>query len=507
MNNQDDAQSNTEVTPYTRYRNELKQTFQNIEDFTFRDVTCNNIPGFIAYIETITDGKKLFNFVYQAFLQYSDLEVVSEQQSQLELSSEPKVTINFPTSHDISEAKDKILAGVCVIGLEGSDELVLIDVSLDNKRSIQEPDDEKAIQGSHQGFIEKIRTNIGLIRQSTMSTDLIVNFMQVGTFVKSELAIVYMGSIANPDVVNEVKIRVGSILMDQVISIGFLEELIEDTSWSPFRQIMNTERVDRVVSCLNEGRVAIFLEGSSTCLVVPVSFFSFLQSVDDYNTRWMVGTIFRTLRFISLFVAILLPAFYIAVVAFHLEVLPDELVITVQKSINKIPFPPLIETLLMELTIELIREAGLRLPSRVGQTVGIVGGLVIGDAIVRAGLISTTMVIVVAITALAGFTIPTHGMSDAIRLLRFPFMFLAAAFGFVGMVFAAIVLLGHLCKLESFGTPYFAPFAPFRPQDLKDTFVRAPLWKFNTRPFDAQPQRVLQQTWSKGWKYYVRKKR
>jgi spore germination protein KA len=507
MNNQDEAQLNTEVTPYTRNRNELEQTFQNIDDFMIKDVTCNNIPGYIAYIETVVDGRKLFNFVYQAFLQYTDLEVVPEQIAELELSSKPEMMTNFPTSQDVSEAKEKILTGVCVIGLEGSNDLVLIDVSLDNKRSINEPADEKSIQGSHQGFIEKIRTNIGLIRQSTKSTDLVVNFMQIGAFVKTELAIVYMGSIANPDVVNEVKIRAGSILMDQVVSIGFLEELIEDTSWSPFRQLLNTERVDVTVSCLNEGRVAIFLEGSSTCLIVPVSFFSFLQSADDYNTRWMVGTVIRSLRFISLFVAILLPAFYIAVVGFHLEVLPDVLVITVQKSINKVPFPPLIEALLMELTIELIREAGLRLPSRVGQTVGIVGGLVIGDAIVRAGLISTTMVIVVAVTALAGFTIPTHGMSDAIRLLRFPFMFLAAAFGFVGIVFATIVLLGHLCKLESFGTPYFAPFAPFRPQDLKDTFVRAPLWKFNTRPLDAQPRRILQQTWSKGWKYYVRKKR
>ncbi|TCZ77851.1 spore germination protein [Paenibacillus albiflavus] len=502
MNYED--QIHTEMT-CAEYKAELELRFGSMDDFIIKDVKCNQIPGFVAYMETLIDKDKLYKIIYERFLLRDDLEIVPDQLGRLQ--QQYGDFTNYPLVKDITLAEEGILKGSCIIGLEGSHELITINIDIDNKRAVGEPTDEKSILGSHEGFIENLRTNISLIRQATRSTDLMVNFMSIGTTVKTELAITYMGSIANPDVVNEVKIRLGGVLMDQVNGIGQLEELIEDYSWSPFPQILKTERVDRAIANMNEGRVVIILDGFSSCLIVPVSFVAFMQSTDDYNSRWMVGSFIRMLRFLSLFVGTLLPAFYIAVVGYHLEVLPDELVITIQKSITKVPFPPLIEALIMEITIELIREAGLRLPTRVGQTVGIVGGLVIGDAIVRAGLISNTMIIVVSVTAIAGYAIPTHGMSETIRLLRFPFMLLAATFGFIGIVLVAIVVLGHLCKLEPFGTPYLSPFAPFRPHDLKDTIIRLPIWKLNTRPLDARPNRVLQQTWAKGWKYYVRNKR
>ncbi len=258
--------------------------------------------------------------------------------------------------------------------------------------------------------------------------------------------------------------------------------------------------MDRVIGHLNEGRVAVFMEGNPSCLLIPVTFFAFFQSPDDYNSRWMIGSFIRAMRLVSIIIAVNLPAFYIAVIGFHFEVLPDDLVLPVVSSIRNIPFPPLIEALVMELTIELIREAGVRLPSRIGQTIGIVGGLVIGDAVVRAGLISNTMIVVVAITAVAAYSIPTTEMSDAVRFLRFPHMLLASTFGFVGIMFGFMFTLSHLCRLESFGTAYFAPWAPFRLKDIKDTFIRLPLWKFNTRPLDSKPRIMQKQSLSRGWK-------
>jgi spore germination protein KA len=194
-----------------------------------------------------------------------------------------------------------------------------------------------------------------------------------------------------------------------------------------------------------------------------------------------------------------LPAIYIAIIGFHFEVLPEELVLTVRGAVDKIPYPPLIEALIMELTIELIREAGIRLPSAIGPTISIVGGLVIGDAIVKAGLVSNTMIVVVATTAIASYVVPSNEMSAAVRILRFPMMIAAATFGFVGIVFGVMALLIHLCKLESFGSPYFAPMAPFRWKDLKDSIVRMPVWKMNSRPLDHQPEKVQQQSESRKW--------
>lgn len=315
-----------------------------------------------------------------------------------------------------------------------------------------------------------------------------------------------MKNLANEEIVKEFKRRINRISIDQVPSIGYLQELIEDSTWSPFPHILNTERVDRVVGHLNEGRVAIFLEGNPSCLLIPVTFFAFFQSPDDYNSRWMIGTFIRSMRLVSIAIAVNLPAIYIAVIGFHFEVLPDDLVLPVVSSIRNIPFPPLIEALVMELTIELIREAGVRLPTRIGQTIGIVGGLVIGDAVVRAGLISNTMIVVVAITAVSAYSIPTTEMSDAVRLLRFPLMLLASTFGFVGIVFGFMFILAHLCRLESFGTPYFAPWAPFRLKDIKDTFIRLPIWKFNTRPLDANPEKLEEQSLSRGWKIHGTKR-
>lgn len=471
----------------------FKQTFAGSDDLKIKKITVRNQPGILVFLNTMADKEKI---------QRNILKPVMEAEGVL---FEDVLKSAFQKSDNLIKAKQELLNGSCMMIFEGAREFYMLDVAIFKDRSVKEPNNEQVIQGSHEGFVENLMTNLHLVRKAIKTPNLSLEHLRVGDQIQSKISLVYRKDLANKELIKKFKQRIHSISIDYIPSFGYLQELIEDATWSPFPQILYTERVDRVVGHLNEGRVAVFIEGNPSCLLIPVTFFAFFQSPDDYNSRWMIGSFVRTLRFLSIVIAVNLPAFYIAVIGFHFEVLPDDLVLPVISSIRNIPFPPLIEALVMELTIELIREAGVRLPSRIGQTIGIVGGLVIGDAVVRAGLISNTMIVVVAITAVAAYSIPTSAMSDAVRFLRFPLMLLASTFGFVGISFGTMIILAHLCRLESFGTPYFGPWAPFHLKDLKDTLVRLPLWKFNTRPLDSQSNAPDRQSLARGWKYNEKK--
>lgn len=466
----------------------FKNAFSCSDDLIIKEFKVGNKQGILVFLNTMTDSEKIQNNILSPILEAN----VDRLEGVLKSK--------FLKSNNLIKAKEELLNGTCLILIDKDQEFYRLDVAISKDRAVIEPNNEQVIKGSHEGFIENLLINLHLIRKSVRTTDLVIENLSVGENIQAKLTMVYMKDLANKEIIKECKRRIEYISMDHIPSIGSLQELIEDSTWSPFPQILSTERVDRVIGHLNEGRVAIFMEGSPSGLIIPVTFFAFFHSPDDYNSRWMIGTFIRSMRLMSIAIAVNLPAIYIAVIGFHFEVLPDDLVLPVISSIRNIPFPPLIEALVMELTIELIREAGVRLPARIGQTIGIVGGLVIGDAVVRAGLVSNTMIVVVAITAVAAYSIPSTEMSDAVRFLRFPLMILASTFGFVGIVFGFMFTLAHLCRLESFGTPYFAPWAPFRLKDIKDTFIRLPLWKFNTRPLDSNPKMLRKQSLSRGWK-------
>ncbi|MCG7406889.1 spore germination protein [Paenibacillus sp. ACRRX] len=472
----------------------LMHTFKHTEDLTIQTLQGQQCKIYVAYFDTLADKKKLHRYVFEALMP-----VVAGQQD-IAITS----TLHFKIMQESEDLQDLLLTGSCLIQIEGERQIYAVDVSIEPPRSVEEPENEKVIQGSHEGFVEELRRNVYLIRKTLKTKDLVVKYMKIGDSVQSELCLIYMPDRAELQVIGEIEQRILTAKTNGLRSAGDLEQLIEDSTMSPFPQMLNTERVDRVIALLKQGKVILFVEGSPTCLVAPVNFNDFMRASDDYNSRWMTSIFISGLRWLSILVAIFLPAFYIAVVAFHFEVLPDELVMPIKTSINEIPFPPLIEAFIMELTIELIREAGLRLPARIGATVSIVGGLVIGDAIVKAGFISTTMIIVVAITAIAAFCIPTHEMSETVRLLRFPFMLLAACLGFVGMSFGIILILGHLCQLESFGSPYFVLFTL---EELKKQ-VRVFLFgRSNPSTRQTRLQRIQQQINTKGWNFLVRKKR
>jgi spore germination protein KA len=292
----------------------------------------------------------------------------------------------------------------------------------------------------------------------------------------------YIKGIANEDILGEVRRRLDGIRIDGILESGYIEDLIQDEVWTPFPTVYNSERPDVIAGGLLEGRVAILVEGTPFVLMVPVVLDSFLQSAEDYYQRYDFATFIRMLRFVSFLIALLFPSLYVAVVTYHQEVLPTSLMLNLAAQRENVPFPPIVEAFVMEVIFEILREAGLRMPKAVGNTISIVGALIIGQAAVEAGIVSSAMVIVVALTAITNFVIPSLSFAIAIRLLRFVFLVLAGTLGMYGIAVGLLMMVLHLASLRSFGIPYLKPFAPFAPSGLKDAVFRFPLWSMNRRP-------------------------
>ncbi|MDF2714542.1 MAG: spore germination protein [Paenibacillus sp.] len=394
---------------------------------------------------------------------------------------------------DWPDIENAIFQGCSVLFVNGRKEALLFDTQGWPQRAIEDPQIETSLKGAHQGFVETGSQNIAMIRRYIPNRELKIKTIVVGRRGKTKVSIMYLSDVANKEVLQEFADRIQRIDIDSVINTGEIAELIEDNPYSPFPQFITTERPDAAASHILQGRFAVVVDRSPSVLIGPAAFTSFFQSVDDYSTRWLVATFIRLMRFSGFLIAIFLPAMYISAISFNYEVIPLKLILSIGESRERVPFPPIIEALLMEITLEMLREAGVRLPAPIGQTVGIVGGIVIGQAAVQAGVVSNIMVIVVATTAIASFIIPNYDMASAIRLLRFPMMLIASMFGIVGIVIGLMTLIGHLIALESLGTPYGSPLAPMRFADWKDTFVRLPLWKMINRPLSSRSVQLKKQ--------------
>ncbi len=439
----------------------------------------------IAYLDGITDKNSLNNDVLRPLQFESDANAPGHL---------PRVNVgNIRTIRLWSELEMALLQGVSILFEEGRSEAVVFNTQGWPQRAIEDPQLEASLKGAHQGFVETGSQNIALIRRYIPNRELKIKELTVGRRGNTRVSILYMADTVHPEVLKEIDDRIRQVDIDAIINTGELAELIEDNPYSPFPQFIATERPDSAAAQLLQGRFVVVVDRSPSVLIGPATFTSFFQSVDDYSTRWIVASFTRLMRFMGFAVAVFLPALYIAVISFNYEVIPLQLLLSIGESRARVPFPPLVEALLMEITLEMMREAGVRLPAPIGQTVGIVGGIVIGQAAVSAGIVSNIMVIVVASTAIASFIIPNYDMASGVRLLRFPMMIIASMFGIVGIVIGMMTLIGHLISLESIGTPYGNPIAPMRFPDMKDTFVRLPLWSMKARPKSSRavnPQRM-----------------
>jgi len=353
-------------------------------------------------------------------------------------------------------------------------------------RTVEKSETETVIIGPHDAFVELANTNLSLIRQRVKSPELKVIKLSVGEVSRTDIYVLYIKGIANLDYVNELVSRIQKIETSSVYDGNMLVQFIDDSPFSIFPQFITTERPDSAVSKLISGRVVAIVEGSPSVIVGPTNFFEFFTSPDDYYQRWALGTATRILRFVAFIITITFTAIYVSVTTFHYEMIPEDLLLILTKSRSRVPFPPIIEALLMEVTIELLREAGARLPSKIGQTIGIVGGIVIGQAAVQAGFTSNILIIAVASSAIASFVIPSYIMSASIRLIRFGLIVLAGIWGNLGLMVGIAYIVIQLSGLTSLGASYVTPLAPMVWRDWKDTFIRAPFFMLKHRPSESR---------------------
>lgn len=360
-------------------------------------------------------------------------------------------------------------------------------------RMVQQSETETIIAGPHDAFVESAITNISLIRQRIKSSHLKIIEHSVGEISKTRVYILYIKDIANMKYVEELEKRIERIHTDAINDGGMLTQYLEDMPNSVFPQFLITERPDVAVSKLVAGRIITMIDNSPTVISAPSSFFEFFSSPDDYYQRWALGSALRLLRYLALLITITFTAMYVSVTTFHYEMIPEALLRTLAESRNRVPFPPVYEALLMETMIELLREAGARLPTKIGQTIGIVGGIVIGQAAVQAGLTSNVLIIAVASSAIASFVIPSYMMSASIRLVRFGIIILTGVWGNIGLVMGVALIVIHLSSLTSLGSSYVSPVAPMKAVDWKDVFIRAPFSMLNRRPSQVKSPNPIRQ--------------
>ncbi|MGZ0039561.1 spore germination protein [Paenibacillus ottowii] len=472
----------------------IREAIGQNSDVHFREFVMKKFHArsVLVFIEGMQDEKLMSKQVLEV-LMFEDGQGQDQQKQPEGLSNSfikeslmPITQISEVTS--MEELYEFILLGHTVLLIEGMKEALLVGSPNGAIRSVNEPTSEALLRGPRIGFTEVLSENTSMLRRQGLNKSLEMKKFQVGNRIKKDLVIAYIKDIVNPDLLEEVNRRISKIDMDFLPESGYVEQLIEDNYLSPFQQAHNTERPDRVINALLEGRIAILLDGTPFALIVPVTFSMLLQSPEDYYERWIPGTLLRLLRFSGAFIALMGPALYISFISFHPGLIPTKLVISIIGTRQGVPFPSVIEVLILEISIEILREAGIRLPKPIGPAMGIVGGLVIGDAAVNAGIVSPFLVIVVAVTAISSFSIPTYSAGITLRLLRFVGMFFAAMLGMFGTIMFFLLICIHLTKLNSFGVPYVTPFSPMRLSDWKDVYIRAPLSLMKRRPVMMKTQ-------------------
>lgn len=459
----------------------LKEIFSDASDVVFRNVMISpDVQGLLVYIEGIVNSSDIQEHMLRPLIRGLVEDRTNEPEAPLDDTRIALTQIKKVGSW--AEATDGILESSVLLLVNGSKEGWLFNVKGGVRRGVEEPQTESVIRGPREGFTETLRVNTALLRFKLKTPSLKMLSMTMGTETKTNVVLTYLEGIADPKLIKDVKERLNKIKIDGILESGYIEELIEDHPYSPFPQMHYTERPDTVAGNLLEGRFAIFVDGTPFALIAPVTMWQMLQASEDYYERFFISNLIRWIRFLFVAIALFLPALYIAITTFHQDMLPTTLILSIAAAREAIPFPALVEALIMELSFEALREAGVRLPKTVGQAVSILGALVIGQAAVQAGIVSAPMVIIVSMTGIASFTIPRFNFAITVRLLRFPIMLLAGALGLYGIVIGLVLISVHLTQMTSFGVPYLSGLSPYHKSDTKDIVMRVPWWKMVRRP-------------------------
>ena len=402
---------------------------------------------------------------------------------------------------DFSDVYSAINMGNCMLFVDSLNTAFNLDVKGFKQRSIDSPSNEVVVRGSQEAFVENIRTNTSMIRRLVNNENLVMETLTVGQITKTQVSIGYIKSLANEDLVAEVRYRINNLSVDYLISSGQLEQLIQDSPESLFPQMVATERPDKVSNFLLEGRVVIVVNGSPYVLVAPGVFVDFITSPEDLNLKYQFSNLEKIIRLLAIFLSLLLPGIYIAVTNYHQELIPTELLFTIAAARESVPFPTFVEILLMEVSFELIREAGLRVPTPLGSTIGIVGALILGEAAVSASLVSPVLIIIIAITGICSFSIPDFSLNFTFRIYRFVYIILGYMAGFLGISFGIFIQLAIMCKLKSFGSPYINPYILGKNKRSISSYFIPPIWKRErTSSFVHAQKKFSQQKISMVWR-------
>ena len=467
-----------------------RQIYKDCSDIKMREMMLGrkkNIRCFLAYIEVAVSNILMETTALGRLLSY--LEQAPGEEIVEILDKNALGIADVTPFETMEEAAQGMLTGDAILFVDGYPKALKISDKGYPNMGVTEADSEKVIRGSNEGFADSIKVNTALIRKRVRSTKVKVKEMRPGVRSHTNVNLVYMEDLAYPEIIAEVEKRLNRYEIDGVLDSGVIEQLAEEKWYSPFPQFQTTQRPDRAAMAILEGRVVVLSDNSPVALILPTDYNSFIKTSDDYYNRWEVATFGRLLRYIASFFAMTFPGLYLAVTNFHTQVLPTTLLLSFQAARQGVPFPAVFEVLLMEISFELLREAGVRLPGAMGNTIGIVGGLIIGQAAVEANLVSPIVVIIVAFTALCSFAIPNEEFAFSFRILKFVFIAVCAWLGYFGFLISLLMVLIHLSHLTSFGIPYLMPFVGPELtgyEDQRDFLWRFPLRRITKRPIYAK---------------------
>lgn len=453
--------------------------------------------GALCYFDGLVNTRVIHTDIMQSLMMFVPIVGLENELKVGDVAKQIKahaVTVGeIVVTENVDEALVSMMSGETLLFLEYSVEAIYINTRGWPARGVESSANENVVRGPRDSFVETMRFNTAMIRRWIRDPALRCKVTRVGRRTQTDISILYIEGVADPAIVEGVMGRLKEIDVDAIIGDAQVEELIEDQWLTLFPTMQTTQRTDKVAAGLLEGRVAIVTDRTPQLLIVPATLPTLIQGADDYYNRWPLAISFRFLRWLGLFIALYLPGLYVALVAYSPELIPLDLAIRMAGARANIPFPVVIEVLILEVSIEILREAAIRLPGALGATIGIVGGFILGDAAVTAGLISPMMVIIVATTALASYTLPDYGLSLAIRSIRFPMLLAAAVAGLYGIVLFSLFGLIHLCSLELFGVSYMAPIAPYYSTDQQDTILRVPYWAMIKRPSTFKAKNINRQ--------------
>ncbi|AEY65775.1 spore germination protein [Clostridium sp. BNL1100] len=474
-------------------------------DIVYREfnitVQDDNYQAFIVFIDGMTDSSIISNNILQPLMILSNIDIKQEVKDVGEFIFNRLIPFNqLKKVKDFKDVVSNINFGGCAVFVDGLEYAYTADTKKWEHRNVGEPNSETVIRGPQEAFNEQIRANTALLRKILKDKDLTIKGLTVGKRSNTPCAVMYIRDIANESLVREVLKRVKSIKVDYIFDSGELEQLLEDSTFLTAPQIFATERPDTVARMLAQGNIAVILDGSPYVLVMPATITEYLSTPEDINIRFPYVNFIRMIRIIGVIIALLLPGLYIAVTNYHQEMIPTNLLFAIEASREIVPFPTVIEIIIMEFSFELIREAGIRVPGAIGSTIGIVGGLILGQAAVSANLVSPILIIVVAITALGSFSIPSFSMSFSIRIIRFAYIILGSIAGFFGIGLGLLLNSLLLASSKSFGVPFLAPFGPITNGKYSDKLMRKPMWKQEKRPDYLNTKDIIKQPEvSRGW--------